>query len=132
MSLEEFIKNTKKPEQMDLPMGFDKSPKGIIDEEKTKKEIEFSGVISENSSQNKDSKNGILWGPVNYQLPGKYHSIGASERVPIYFGSDGKWRVNGKEASEDYALKLISDDEEIEEYNKIIEDIRKIKEKIKT
>lgn len=103
----------------------------IVKEKGRRANAEKKGITAE--PEKKEQKEvEILWGPVYYQLPGKYHSVGASERVPIYFGSDGKWRVNGEETLEDSALRLIADDEEIEDYNKIMEDIRKIKEKIKT
>lgn len=69
----------------------------------------------------------ILWGPAYYPLPGQYRrDTDASERVPVYFGSDCKWYVDGKESFETYALELIESDETREDYKKIVEDIRKI------
>lgn len=81
----------------------------------------------------KKNKDGhvILWGPAHYQLPGKYHSIGASERVEVYFGDDGRWRVKNKIVPEADALKLIKDDEEGDEYDKIVEEIRRLKKDLK-
>ncbi|KKP77945.1 MAG: hypothetical protein A2271_04985 [Candidatus Moranbacteria bacterium RIFOXYA12_FULL_35_19] len=72
-----------------------------------------------------------LWGPASYPLSRQRQDTGVAERVKVYFGSNGQWYANEEAVSEAYALNLIKNDEEDDDYRRIIKEIEEIKKNLK-